>query len=492
MYIYNLIKMKKILIISFYDLKDYLLYIKNVFEQYKFSVIEYQLFRYAYDSNDKIPNYKEHMNEFIKQHEPHVILWWFIDVPIDVFKYIKNHHMNKLFIMYNSDDPINLNNELFDKAKLFDIVITPCKETIHLYKMFSNVKTVLFGPMGFDPNLFMPITNINEFKNEYNEFSSDISMLTYNLFFDKTHYPSQVVYKKSMIDNVINYCNENNYTFKLYGTPVLKELYPSHYSGEVPYYKMNFLFNFSKINIISSPDKTKSMHINEYTMPILGAGGLLMYDKIKDIEKIYTNDEPGFLVYDSNNYINIIDNVLNNYDSYVSIKKSGRLLSERYTWDNWVKNIVIEIGKIFFDKKVYTDLYDLDKNKSDNELLDYWCSEGINSGHVCFDFDIPENFNSHDYIEKYSIKNNDKYAYIHWITHSKNDLYLKRSSKINNDFIPSNYNIVMEDYYNVSTILNKVSNYTTRDKGLLELDHYCKQIPYIKINDILNHYINSI
>ena len=84
---------------------------------------------------------------------------------IDNFLNILLNNKDKLFIMYNSDDPLNVNKELFDKAKIFDIVITPCKDTIHLYKLYSNVKTVLFGPMGYDSNLFN--SNINVESDEF-------------------------------------------------------------------------------------------------------------------------------------------------------------------------------------------------------------------------------------------------------------------------------------------------------------------------------------
>jgi hypothetical protein len=480
--------MKKILIVSFYELKDYLLYIKELFEKYNFIIKYYPLFQYAYDMNDKLDDYKEHMNEFIHRENPDIILWWFIDVPVDVFKYIKQNNKNKLFIMYNSDDPLNLTKELFDKAKIFDIIITPCNETIELYKLYSNVKTVIFGPMGFDPSLF---NNKNNNPNK-NEFDCDISILTYNLFLDKTYYPSQEVYKKDLIDSIVEISNDTGYKFNLYGTPILKEIYPLNYRGEVPYFKLNFLFNSSKINIITSPSKDTSLYINEYVMPIISSGGLLMHDETKDIEKVLicgTN----CVLFNKDNYLEKIVDILSNYDEYHSIKNNGIILSEQFSWDAWVENLVKEIGKLLFDKKIYAELYDLDVN---DDLLIYWLENGIKNYQICYDFNIPDEFNAEDYIANCNIKKNNKYAYLHWYINSKDNIYMKKTRKLNNnDGVNIDVNvcgIIMEDYYKISSIFNQINKYNTRDNGLIELDNYCKTVPYIKINEILNRYVDSI
>lgn len=481
--------MKKIVIISFYELKDYLLYIKELFESFHFNVINYPLYRYAYDANDKIDNYKEHMDDFIQSQNPDIILWWFIDVPIDVFKYIKQNNKNKLFIMYNSDDPLNLTKELFDKAKIFDIVISPCKETMYLYKLYSNVNIVLFGPMGHDPSLFNKNNGVSN-----TEFDCDISMLSYNLYLDKSYYQNQVVYKKDLIDNIVDLSQKKGYVFKLFGTPILKELYPLNYCGEIPYYKLNFLFSSSKINIVSSPFKDKSLYVNEYVIPILGCSSLLMHDKTKDIEKLL-EDNVNCVLYDDTDYIDKIDDILGNYDKYTQIKEMSAHIATHYSWDIWVENIVKEIGKMSFNKEFYSELYDLDSNL---DLLNYWLETGIKEKQLCFDFIVPESFNAEEYISANNLKNNDKIAYFHWYTGPKDNIYMKKTKNLSrgmNEGINmdvSNYNILMEDYYDISCILNKVIKYDTKEEGLLQLNDYCKTIPYTKINNILDKYIESI
>lgn len=476
--------MKKILIVSFYDLKDYLMYIKELFEEYNFTVINYPLFRYAYDANDKIENYKEHMNDYIKTTNPDIILWWFIDVPVDVFKYIKQQNNDKMFILYNSDDPINLNKELFDKAKIFDIVMTPCKDTMYLYKLYSNVQCVLFNPMGYDPNLFKPIETIVLPENEYKEYKCDISMIIYNMFSDINYY-DQVIQNKIFIENIIKLSDEKNYKLKLYGTPLLKELYPNNYHGEVPYYKLNLLFNSSKINIITSPFKNKELHITDYVIPIMSCNGLLMHDKTKNIDKILI-DGHNCVLFDETNYIDKINNVLNNYNKYDQIKLNAQKTAENYSWNKWVENIMINIGTKLFNKEIYAELYDL--NTNDN-LLNYWLEYGINKKQICYDFYVPDIFNHDAYSTKYNLKKNKRIAYLHWFSNSRDEIYLNKNNSSTIDFNPEEYNIIMEDYFNIFSLFNKIVKYDTREQSLENLSDYCNQVPNIKINDILNRYI---
>ena len=41
-----------------------------------------------------------------------------------------------------------------------------------------------------------------------------------------------------------------------------------------------------------------------------------------------------------------------------------------------------------------------------------------------------------------------------------------------------------------SWAFNKINNYNTREEALIELSKYCNQIPYIKINGILDNYVD--
>jgi len=509
-------QMKKLLIISFYELKDYFLCIKEQFEESYYTVIEYPLFKYAYDSNDRISDYKEHLNQYIQDKSPDIILWWFIDVPVDVFRFIKKNNPNSFYIMYNSDDPFNMNKDLFEKAKIFDVVATPCKESMYMYKLYSNVKYVVFNPMGYDEKAFFPIgDNTNDINEKYMDdkfkaYSCDISMMFYNLCLDPNSYPDQVVGRKELIEQIIILCKKKNYRFKIYGTHALREFFPEYYFGEVAYNERNLMYCFSKINLISSPFKSKSLNIDEQTFSILGSGGLLMIDRTKDIDKLLTDcgnannkiNNGNCIIYNSKNYLDRIEHILDNYANYNNVKINGYILSKKYTWKSWTENIIRCIGTHFFDETVYANLYDLHDLKLDKkELLDRWLDGGLKRNELCFDFRVPDNFNHLKYIDDNPIKKDmgdfsPKYAYYRWYTRytgQDDDQYMKRIIRSSNDArMFDTKNVPMEDYYDICSILNKVIRYNTRDIGLQDLHNYSKRSPNLPINMIVSNYVENV
>lgn len=481
--------MKKLLIIGFYELKDYLVCIKEQFEMYYYTVIEYPLFRYAYDSYDKKEDYKEHLNKYINDNKPDIILWWFFDIPFGVMKYIKEKHSNIIYIMFNYDDPLNINNELYNKASLFDIVCTPCKGNMYKYKLYSNVNTVIYTPFGFDTKIFksLSINDIDILKKNSDNYECDISMVCYNMYMDKNHYSKQYIYKPELIRNIINYCKEKNKIFKLYGPMVLKEYYPEVYNGDIAYHNLNLLFNMSKINIITHPVSDISLSLDQYVMSILGSGGLLLIDEIKDIDKLLI-DEHHCMYLNKTKYIEQIDEILSDINRYDIIKEDAYEYAQKFTWNQWVKTLISEIGIRSFDPNLYAELYDLDKN---NDLLSYWKNEGISKKDICYKFNVPTNFDHENYKQDHNLKDNIYYTYLHWFLQSKDEKYMKHNGgKTSVDL--NKLNISMEQYYDICMLLNKISKYNTIDKGFNELNNICNAIPYINIMEIIDNYVNSV
>ena len=287
--------MKKILIISFYELKDYFLNIKKNFELHKFTVICYPLFRYAYDKHDKLDNYKDHLNDFIKEMDIDVILWWFIDVPCDVFAYVRDCNKERIFIMHNSNDPVNINEELFEKARGFDIVVSTCGE--QLYKIRSDVETVLFGPLSWDTDVFGRV-------GEGKGYDCDISFIVNDLFFDEKRFGDQIVKQKKLIDDIILLCEEGGYKLNLYGSAIVKGMYPKYYKEMVGYGKLNNVFNRARINIVNSCSGKVNLCIGEHVMNILGSGSLLLHDRTLGIEGVLVDGE-NCVLYGRDGYIQI-------------------------------------------------------------------------------------------------------------------------------------------------------------------------------------------
>jgi hypothetical protein len=267
--------MLKLLFIIFYEPKNYLNHIKKQFEKRGIEVDTYPLFRYAYDSNDKIADYKHHLNKHIQESSPDIIFWWFIDVPTDVFQFVSEQNPKCFFVIYNSDDPFNLSKDLFDVCKNFDLIITPSQPSLSKYRRLSHSQNVIYFPFGADPETFIPLDNTEEDNAKY---QCDISLYSHNFYINKEIYPNQAFYLPNLIKEIDCWSKEKGYTFRLYGTPVIKEYFPNLYHGDLPYHEINSLYNCSRINLSFHGDCSAGPALNQHDIAIMASGGLLVSD----------------------------------------------------------------------------------------------------------------------------------------------------------------------------------------------------------------------
>lgn len=472
--------MKKILILGYYELKCHMLAIRESLLKYNYLVDDYPLFRYAYDRYDKIENYQEHLDEYIKKTEPDIILWWFCDVPVNVFDYIKNNNKHIQFIVYNCDDPLNFNASLINKYKIFDIILTTCEENIIKYKINCNAKEVLFVPYSFDPSFFYELEEIDA------DFECDISVICHNMF-PQEHYPNQVIDRKVLYDGISSYCNDNNKKFHIYGPPVIKELYPSNYKGDINYMDEIKLYNSSKINIVTHPVCNKKNPITDIEMKILGSSGLLLTDKCKGFKRFF---DKSCIFMKTDDYVNQIDHILNNYSEYTHIKKLASQFANQYTWDNFVTKMHTSVAKINFDPIFYKILYDI----GDIDPWEHWLNTGINNNYYYCEFSVPSYVDCEQYAEDNNLNIDNKHkVYLHWVNNGKPDMYILNSQKKSRGITLSSdkINISTSQLYDFFSVFNKI-NGSTLDDGLDELRILCKNNPRVKVNKILEHYFSSI
>ena len=308
--------MKKILIVSFYELKEYLLSISNIFiNTYKWDVCNYPLFMYYKDENTKIDNYKEHFSAFIDENKPDIILWWYYGIPIDIIQYIQFKHPKIYYIIYEYSNDTN------DKLSLFDYILSSNKNKINYF---------LFG---YDKLLY---------KKNTNKYIYDVSI-----------YCDDIINNKDDILKIEKYCIENDLKFIQYGSKKLCSLYGDNYS----YYDLPDKLNSSKINIVSENNLSGSLSCNENT--------ILFDDNIIDniennnfikLEFDYSWDEFVKLI-----FINYIKKIFD-YDFYVNTYKldiTNKELIYKYWEDKLLLKNIIDIPY----KIIIPDNFDLDNYK---------------------------------------------------------------------------------------------------------------------------------
>lgn len=496
----------KIVIILYYDIKDYFLSITKHFQNYGYDVDFYPLYRYSYDVNDKIDNYKEHMNEFIKKTSPNYLLWWFIDVPVDVFKFIKENNPKLKLICYNSDDPLNYGPLLIEKFKKVDFIGTNCNNSVRGYKTYCGVRETYFMPMGYDDDYFFPQDNFGDNSDSQNKYDCDISIIC-PIIYHHEHYAKQYINHKELLDRISEFSKVHNKKFVIYGPPWLRELFPDNYSPELPYIEQNNIYNKSKINIVIHPNCQVDLPVSDRVFTVLGSGGLLMIDKFKDSKKMFVHNKNCVVINKDKLEFQILE-ILDNYDKYMEIKKNGHELSKNYTWLKWVETIHISITKSIFDYQSYAKLNGIDDesikpiSSDKNKLWEHWLN---NKKLICYKMDIPDSFDSESYCEDYNLHDrcgkDVELLFHHWFNNGKKQIYLKKNkSRGGNGNIELNFDfdenkLITEEVFKLYNLLNKIKNSTNnqeRRKQINKLSIFIQNRPYLNMNELLSKYLDFI
>jgi hypothetical protein len=460
--------MRKVLIVSFYDLKAHFLHISNIMvDKFKFDVEHYPLYMYCYDKNSKIKDYQDNFSEYIKEIKPDIILWFFTDVPVKIFRRIRKENKNTFFVIFNFDDPLNLSKSMIDKCSYFDMICTPSMHNIKTYQKRSNVDVIEFIPFGYEK-----LDKIDS------EFNCDISFICDQIY-DEKNFPSQIIPTKKLIKLLQDISERNNLKFNLYGREHLKILFPKNYCGDLSYLKCNEVITGSKINIQSHPFSRKKLSINNRVMTILGYGGLLLIDNCKDFKELFGNSVE---YYDNDNLeekiLEILNNNNNTYDDFCI---------HDYSWEKIIDKIFIQYNKDNFDLEFYGKIYGKTKNITFNDWLDKFNTGCIE---IPYYFDIPNNFNLEGYKEKFKLDNeSDEYCYLHWF--DKQDMDYMKKENVNSDLSGENMNIMTANLFELFSGFNKI--FYSRDliNGIKEIDKVARSNPRLKINECLDKYINT-
>jgi hypothetical protein len=481
--------MRRVLIISFYELKAYLSLIARQLEKkYKFNVDNYPLFMYAYDKNCKLDNYSEHFSEHCKKYKPDIIIWWFTDVPLKIFNRIKKENPKTYFLTYNSEDPKNISKTYLDKCKIFDMILTPSKHNLELYKIHSNINHVCFFPFPFESLNNVQIDKINNL--DTNNYKSDISFICDTLY-DKRMSKYQIIPIRKLIERIIEHCTKIGKKFKLYGPEILSMIYPNHYICNPSYIQEFEIYSQTKINIQSNLYSNKNLSIHNRIFSIIGNGNILLIDNIKDYHN-YFNDN--VFLYDDDTLETQINHIIGLYNrepnKIKKIKNQCIEFSKNYTWTKFVDKIFICYNQDKFDKKFYNKVYGQIK-KTKNLSYDNWL-DSFNNGNIeiPYDFDIPNNFDMENYKLKYELDDyDDNYVYIHWFMSCGDMDYMKRN-KQNTSLSGYTMNIFTMELFELFTNFNKINNEQNIDDGIKGILNCSKRNPYLSINDALQNYID--
>lgn len=324
-----------ICIVMYYELKEALFEAKKSLEQYDCIISGFPMYKFVHDKYDKREDYVEIFIDFINSNKIDVVLWWFINIDSDKFKYIKEVTGVK-YIFFNWDEPFNWEPcDIKNKAPYIDCAFVTCKESLTNYTE-NGCKLAYNLPPAFSCDVNFPINKFNS--HDYSKYYCDVNFCCTNLY-DGPEYKHQFMSRKKLIDDIYNNQFIYGYIFHIYGPENFRQLYPESYRGFISYDKLNFLFNYSKINLCTHVISHMDGYINERVILVGGSGGLLMVDNVKGIDKYFEPNQEIILI-DKNNYIHQICDIINNYQKYIPIKKKfHETCKKKYNYNEWAKFI---------------------------------------------------------------------------------------------------------------------------------------------------------
>lgn len=485
--------MLHITILSYYELKESLLSASNALQAIGYQVDNYPLLRYYADPHDRREDCLEHCIQSLKKSNPHVLLWWYVGVPVNFIRAVKKE-LDKCFWILNSwDDPYSFSLQNYDKKlKYFDLAISSCKSSVFDY-LANGCKDAIYRPPGFDPAIHKPESDI--------QFEYDISFCCTTLYRNAKDYPSQLV---SRYDIVKMLTKMPSIKFGLFGPLEFKQEFPDHYIRFLNYEKTNEIFNKSRINLCTHVVGNQEGYFNERVPLVLGSGGLLMTDDVQGLKQIFRENEHCIYYHSLNELKDKVTEVLNYYEKYEIIKKQGHQCAlQNHTWTIWADAVHIKICSRYFDSQFYQNTFNLDKTKA---TWHSWIMEGRFKKHFPFRYEVPQNFsitrykkNASHLVESISSFSNDAYVFWHYWMHASNQEKVelishqselstdqsfnlfemnRQNSQINYlDFI-SLFNSLMSVYNNNFHALEEVAKITSRNPNF----------NITQIQQILKHY----
>lgn len=321
----------KLCIVSYYELRESLKCAAD-----SLSLFGYDISYFPYYAYMNKPNFVEIFIEKIKKENIKYVLWWVMNIELPLFIQIKNE-TNVTYLYFNWDEPYNWTIcDVVNKMKYIDAAFVTCQETLDTYIKNGTKNAICLYP-GFSDKIHY--INNNYDHNIFQKYSCDISICCTNLYDDDNLYPNQYIKRKELIDAIYNAQDKYGFTFNIYGSGPMKNLYPKSYKGFINYHDTVHVFNYSKINLCTHVLCNKGEYINERVILVGACGGLLLVDHVKDIDKVFKVNEE-ILILDKENYIQQIVNILNNYDDYLFIRENlYKKCINNYTYDNWATTI---------------------------------------------------------------------------------------------------------------------------------------------------------
>lgn len=335
--------MTRILFLSFFGFREYILDIKNEFESHGYDVeqIPYLTLKQERQMTDEQIIMEMKKIIFSDPKDPIKVVMMFV-LPLNA-EFIKNLKIvcsqydtpnqsekstpeNKLsIIFYNFGDPESINVDLVNYSQGIDLFITPLEESVDKLK-------ILLDPEIQIHNVPMFVTDIPQYVDtiEANK-TTDIVF-----FYDTAH---EYIYDmKKILVEIKHMCIDHCMNIRLYGSSDLEDVYPDIYAGQYNKDNLQQITSEAKICVFMENNFNKNSPVDPMIFDCMKYGCVLMipYNRKK---AGFAKDQLTCLIYDDK-YLEKIFNCVKKYNKYKPIGKQARAFIEaKYSIQVWGKQI---------------------------------------------------------------------------------------------------------------------------------------------------------
>lgn len=286
-------------------------------------------------------NPQEHTNMIIRDlqnNNADVILWWRGETLSGIeFQKVRKNCEGK-FVMFSWDDPLQWERhlEMPFKSQQLDFAFSCCMDSVEKYKE-NGCEASFYCPPGFDPEIHYP--------EESEDHKCDISIVCTNLYEGTEITKRYHISRKQLLSAIID--EFKDLKIHIYGPENFKNIFPDQYRGWVQFEESRKVFRGSKINICTHIRPDGSMYINERVCQILGSGGLLFVDQVKDMDKVLDLKKECIVmdIGSKKKLVSQIKEILDDPGKIEEIRENGRKKAlEKLTWDSWAETLLKNIN----------------------------------------------------------------------------------------------------------------------------------------------------
>lgn len=331
-----------ILLVGYCNLEDGFLYASNSLKKLQYKIFFFPYHSYILDNNNDIDNI---LDNFIKNNDINIILWWNNNIQYETIRKIKNNHdVKNIFFNwdpflyeYEKYNSFVWKDKIDSKIKYYPLMdnVLSCFEKEILF--FKNKCNIHYSCPGFDKDVS---------KYDYvTKYDCDISIVCTNLYDNLNEFPDQSTnITRYYVVNKI-YENRKKLKFHIYGNEKFKNMFPDCYKGFVKYEDCNKIFSSSKINLCIHPliyelnnTPCKEEYFSERLPQILGSKGLLVTNSLltnylkKDIDYVYIDN--------TFDWFEKLMHIIKNNHLYNFIRENGYKKGMMYyQWNNWALTV---------------------------------------------------------------------------------------------------------------------------------------------------------